>query len=116
MGLKYENLYYKNTVSANLRSYLYKEDTHVFCYYVIPCIFLNNMPSFLKWCDDNNTSFVKFKSTEKNVEQFITLLSSLHKNKEFMKTVKLLEKINSVDKKIPNILFNTMRMISIEHF
>ena len=116
MGLKYENLYYKNTVSANLRSYLYKEDTHVFCYYVIPCIFLNNMPSFLKWCDDNNTSFVKFKSTEKNVEKFITLLSSLHKNKEFMKTVKLLEKLNSVDKKIPNILFNTMRMISVEHF
>ena len=117
MGMKYENLYYKNTVSSNLRSYLYKEDTNVFCYFVIPCIFLNQLPDFLLWCDKNNTSFIKFKSSQSNVDNFITLISTLFKNKELLKTVNMIESgYNKYDKKMPNILSNTMRMVMIEHF
>jgi hypothetical protein len=58
MGLKYNDLYERRENSAYLRQQLYKEHTHVFSYYILTAIFLNDYRQFIDWCGTNNANAV----------------------------------------------------------
>ena len=63
MGLTYNNIHEPGEKNAYLRKNLYREDTHVFSYYILTAIFLNNYYEFLSWCNNHNTALLQLNGT-----------------------------------------------------
>ena len=68
--LGFMGLRYKDIVSGGHLRNLYKENTHVFAYYVMTAIFLNDQEGFLLWCHKNNTRLFKFQVSPSNFTAF----------------------------------------------
>ena len=126
MGLSYQDMYSKDDESVHLREKLYREETNVFSYYVLTCIFMSDYYNFMKWCEINNINLIRFNSTERNFIKFGDLINKLY-NSENMKegliciSNSINNKVNSKTnkrneyiKKNHNFILNTMRMSSIE--
>ncbi len=71
MGLHYADLH-----SASKAKHLYKENTHVFAYYILSAIFLNDAAGFMLWCKKHNTNLFKFKATNESFKQFGAYIAS----------------------------------------
>lgn len=121
MGLEYKNLYSNDFQSKNMRENLYKERTNVLAYYIIKTILLNNYPSFLSWCDNNNYSLIAFKKTINNQNNFCEFISNNYKKKSmienidnteyFINKIKNNKKINS---NVKTFLLSNLRMTICE--
>ena len=72
MGLQYQDLH------SNKRTALYKENTHVFAYYVITAVFLNDYQGFILWCRKNNTALLKFDLTPANFKAFTDYIAQVY--------------------------------------
>jgi hypothetical protein len=64
MGLTYNNIHEPGEKNAYLRKNLYREDTHVFAYYILTAIFLNDYCGFLSWCNNHNTALLQLNGAE----------------------------------------------------
>ena len=131
MGLNYKDLYDKREKSAYLRQQLYKEDTHVFAYYVLTAIFLNDYKQFIEWCGKTNgvadangvvgtnkidtnkigtnaigTHIMKFNCNEQSFSKMSVYISSIYSNKELLKTIQQVKTVNKNN--------NTTRMAMID--
>jgi hypothetical protein len=122
MGLTYNNIHEPGEKNAYLRKNLYREDTHVFAYYILTAIFLNDYCGFLSWCNNHNTSLLqlngaqyvfndlgKYIETQYNNERIlngITIVNGIHSTRRDSKHS------NKTDKYIK--LLNTTRMSIIE--
>jgi len=112
MGLNYKDLYDKREKSAYLRQQLYKEDTHVFAYYVLTAIFLNDYKQFIEWCGETNevngvgTHIMKFKCNEQSFSKMSAYISNIYNNKELLMVT---QQVKTVDKNN-----NTTRMTVID--
>ena len=60
MNMNYDMLY-KNDKTSKYGKILYKENTNVFCYYIIKTIMLFFYDDFFKWCNLNNSNLIKFE-------------------------------------------------------
>ena len=80
MGLHYKDIHEKNDKKENtLSRKLYKENTHVFAYYVLSAVFLNDYEGFLLWCRKNNlTSLLKFNDNDKGFDSFFDYIKSVY--------------------------------------
>ena len=87
MGLHYRDLpskslqgkeKHKETKHNTLSLAMYKENTHVFAYYVMTAIFLNDYEGFLLWCRKNNSSLLKFNNTPAGFESFFSYIHGIH--------------------------------------
>ena len=106
MGLHYEDLH-----TADKR-HLYKENTHVFAYYILSAIFLNNHQEFLLWCKKNNTHLLKFNGA---FEAFGDYIAANYKCISLLNNLSQMDTLNKQVKKGKNkVLMNTTRM-SIIH-
>ena len=106
MGLNYEDLH-----TADKR-HLYKENTHVFAYYILSAIFLNNHQEFLLWCKKNNTHLLKFNGA---FEAFGDYIAANYKCISLLNNLSQMDTLNKQVKKGKNkVLMNTTRM-SIIH-
>jgi hypothetical protein len=76
MGLHYHDLHNKS--SSYMRTKLYKENTHVFAYYILTAVFLNDYQGFVLWCKKNNKVLLKFDSTPKNFKAFEDYIVSIY--------------------------------------
>ena len=76
MGLHYNDIHDKK--SNYLRDKLYKENTHVFAYYIMTAIFLNDYEGFLLWCKNNNKVLLKFDLTPENFAAFTEYIESVY--------------------------------------
>lgn len=113
MGLTYEDLHDSREKSVFLRKQLYKENTHVFAYYVLPAIFLNDYKHFITWCStNNNVSFLKFDCQEANFKKMANYIEAVYKNPTLLKTLTDVAKV-TVSKK-QHQLDNTTRMAVID--
>ena len=100
MGLNYKDLYNKS--SAYLKQHLYKENTHVFGYYILTAVFLNNYKGFIQWCWTNNVSknnvasvkegsgnsdmsFMKFNCNEESLKKIGEYINSMYDNDSLLK-------------------------------
>ena len=119
MGLSYTDLFSNTFESKKLRDTLYKEDSNVLSYYIIKTILINNYPSFLNWCEMNNSSLLQFKKTIKNQIEYCNLIKENYKTRSMLENVKLTEqffsklnfnKLNSKKTKKMNYLLSNMRM------
>lgn len=95
LGIKYENLYKNDYESNKIRSTLYKEKTSVFAYYVITAILINDYTKFIKWCNENNLSLLKFNKTSLTLDSFYEFIKLQYKNELFIKSLKCIKKINN---------------------
>jgi len=141
MGLNYKDLYELNERSSYLREQLYKENTHVFGYYILTAIFLNNYRQFITWGANNvvmgannvvmgannvvmganigaNNAFMKFNCEEKNFQKFGDYIMRIYRNNELHKIIDAVQKINlsnkKVNKKINKELLTTTRMSGVD--
>jgi hypothetical protein len=104
-----------------MRENLYKERTNVLAYYIIKTILLNNYPTFLSWCDNNNYSLIAFKKTINNQHNFCEFIKHNYKKKSmlenidnthyFINKIRNTKKINS---NVKNFLLSNLRMTICE--
>ena len=82
MGLKYDDLY--DDTKKNVSLTLYRENTNVFSYCVLTCIFLNDYLSFLKWCFDKNDDMIRFSITDENFNRFGDFIKTQYTSKNLL--------------------------------
>ena len=116
MGLKYKNIVTNNGINNSLKILFYKENTNVFSYYVVKCIFLYYKDDFILWCKKHNIlNIFNFLKSEENLDSFFELIESLYSKYSLMgdmeKAFKLLMKTKrGYAKNEKNILTKTLRM------
>lgn len=110
MGLRYDNLYHSNTNAVYLRN-LYKENTHVFAYYIMTAIFLNDHSGFMLWCKKNNTRLFKFQATPEIFTSLENYIKEKYKCISLLKGLGQMSILNSkVNKSANKKLSRTTRM------
>jgi len=112
MGLHYKDLHMKeNTLSAQL----YNEDTHVFAYYVMTAVFLNDYEGFLLWCRKNNTTLMKFNGSDKGFQLFLEYIKSTHNCESLQQGIVMMGRLMEQHKKNTNAeLVKSTRMSLIQ--
>ena len=103
MGLSYNdiydsNMYDNNTDKSILRNNLYRENTHVFAYFIMTAIFLNDYSGFMIWCKKHNENLLKFNSTDDNFIEFFEYIK--HK----YNCISLLNNITEMKKLISSMI------------
>jgi len=116
IGMKYENLYKNDKISISLRNTLYKEKTNVFAYYIITSILLNDYTKFLKWCNINNFTMIKFNKTPRTLESFYLFIKKYYTNSLYITSLKCVEKMNKLIMNRENNTFlkKSLRMTILE--
>ena len=121
MGLNYTDLYETNERSGYLRQQLYKENTHVFGYYILTAIFLNDSAQFIGWCHANNNAeqrpagFMKFNCTEQSFKNIGEYISGMYKNTGLLKTIEACKTLKLTPVKKYKDLINTTRMTVVDN-
>ena len=110
MGLSLNDVVGDCQTSLLKKQTLYKENTNVFCYYILKNFLIQHYDIFVLWCKDNNIELLSFKNTEKTVDEFVELIKQLTiVKKEYLLMEKIYrEKFNNSE------LFKTMRMTVCE--
>jgi hypothetical protein len=112
MGLHYNDIHQKNNY---LRDKLYKENTHVFAYYVMTAVFLNDYQGFLLWCKKNNQVLLKFDLTSLNFKEFSDYIERIYNCSALLNGIDYMGKLNKqVNRGKNENLMKTTRM-SIIH-
>lgn len=93
MGLNYKSLYSKGSQLNALRKNLYKENSHVFAYFIAKSIVLFNYQEFLAWCLKHNENILQFKETHENQHAFCELIEKHFNSKRFLKSVDCSEQL-----------------------
>ena len=112
MGLQYKDLLTKN--NTFLRK-LYKENTHVFAYYIMTAIFLNDSTGFMLWCKKNNTRLLKFKATPDTFISFETYIKSVYECISLFEGIGGMGALNAKVNKTQNKALKTTTRMSIIH-
>jgi hypothetical protein len=119
MGLTYQDLYSTDDI---LRNTMYREKSHVFPYYIITAMFMNDFQGFLSWCKYNNTKqtrsniknkhnksyFIQFNYSEENIEDFGNYIQNIYKSNEFLNGIATIKKYKREQKD------DTLRMSIVE--
>ena len=111
MGMSYRSLILKD-IEYN-SSYI--EKTNIFSYYIIKTILLMNFQEFLQWCEDHNTTLIKFNSKQSHQLELCKFIKSMYNSPRFINQLiemeMLVKKLRSVKNK--NLMF-TMKMCLLE--
>jgi len=111
MGLRYEDLYRSKDAKATYLHNLYKENTHVFAYYIMTAIFLNDHQGFMLWCKKNNTRLLKFKVSSDSFKSFENYISSVYDCISLLNSLGQMGTLNAKVNKSKNTeLMSTTRM------
>jgi hypothetical protein len=101
--------------SHTLRTQLYRENTHVFSYYVLTAIFLNDTQGFLLWCKKHNEVLLRFNPTDTNFTDLGDYIKSIYNCIPLQHGVKYMNQlIKQINKSTKKKLMLTTRM-SIIH-
>ena len=129
MGLTYNNIHEPGEKNAYLRKNLYREDTHVFAYYILTAIFLNDYCGFLSWCNNHNTALLQLNGAQyvfndlgdyieeqynnESILNGINVVNGLHASKHSNNKTEPSKASSNKKEKYKNLL-NTTRMSIIE--
>ena len=113
MGLSYEELYSNSKHSEVIRENLYKENTHVFAYYIMTSVFLNDYKGFILLCKNNNNSLLQFNATPGGLKAFSDYIETIYDCISLLNSISHMSKLNNNNKNNKE-LSNTTRM-SIIH-
>jgi hypothetical protein len=93
MGLNYSSIHSQEAHSHALRENLYKENSHVFAYYIAKGIILFNYQGFLAWCQKHNENILQFKETHDTQHAFCEFIEKHFNSKRFIKSVDCCERL-----------------------
>lgn len=93
MGLTYETIHTKEAHQNALRKNLYKENSHVFAYYIAKGIILFNYQGFLSWCHKHNDNILQFKETHDTQHAFCEFIEKHFNSKRFAMSVACSERL-----------------------
>jgi hypothetical protein len=90
MGLNYTDI---TSAQVYLKAHLYKEDTHVFGYYILTALFLNDYKEFMQWCaaTNNNNSIMKFNCQAESFQKMGTYIQQIHHKDDVLRMLSLLQ-------------------------
>lgn len=71
---------HRNRSLSFLRDLTYKENTNVFCYYILKCIFIYHFPLFISWCMKENDEILFLTKNH----QLSMLVEVLYNKKNFV--------------------------------
>ena len=113
------DMLYKNDKTSKYAKILYKENTNVFCYYIIKTIMLFYYDDFFKWSNLNNSNILKFDKRGVNLVRFYNFIEKKYRSEYFIESIHKMEifflkKMNS-NSKINIILKKTGRMSICEN-
>jgi hypothetical protein len=109
MGLQYSDL------QTRTKRHLYKENTHVFAYYIMTAIFLHDQQGFLLWCKKHNTQLVRFNPMPAHFQAFAAYIAENSNCISLLKNFTQMESLNKqVNKGKNKVLMATTRMSIIE--
>ena len=86
----------------------YKESTPVFSYYVLTCINLMNLNSFITWCSQNNKIIFNFDTHDANLEKYVQFIKKMRTNKYVIKNISCIQSL--LENNEDDWLNNTLRM------
>ena len=115
MGLHYNDIH--GDKPNYLSDKLYKENTHVFAYYIMTAIFLNDYQGFIMWCKTNNKALLQFDLSQENFKAFAEYIESVYNCNTFLNGIDYMGKLNqqvNQSKSKNETLIKTTRM-SIIH-
>jgi len=87
MGINYQILVDESEHSKKMMRSFYRENTHVFAYYVLTSILLHSHNDFLSWCIKNNgdgLNMFKIKATQ---HDFVKLITSCYKKNDLLQKI-----------------------------
>jgi hypothetical protein len=117
MGLTYNNIHEPGEKNAYLRKNLYREETHVFAYYILTAIFLNDYIGFLSWCNNHNTALLQLNGAQYVFNDLGDYIQQQYNNESILYSITNVTNVNETDtskKKKYIKLLNTTRMSIIE--
>jgi hypothetical protein len=87
--LTYNHMSYVDLYSANsaMKRQQYREDSHVLSYYIIKSLLMFHKNAFIEWCSDNNSKFLDFEKTDKNIDRFCDLIRQIHNSPGYVESV-----------------------------
>ena len=90
--LRHMNLTYTDIIDEPLSVRRFKENSNVFAYYILECIFYYYINEMLEWCKINNTNTLQFRGeSQKRLCEFIR---KRYRNKRFLQDIETVS-INS---------------------
>lgn len=94
VGVNYEVLIDESENSKRMMRSFYRENTHVFAYYVLTSILLHNHGDFLSWCMKKNGHGLDIFRVKATQHEFVELIAACYKKND------LLQKIVETEKKV----------------
>ena len=82
--MSYVDLY---STASTTKQQQYREESHVLSYYIIKSLLMFHKNAFIEWCSDNNTKFLDFEKTQKNIDRFCDLIRQMHRSPEYAKAI-----------------------------
>jgi hypothetical protein len=111
LGLKYRELYETTDHAVLLRHERYRENTHVFSYYILKCILMFHYNDFIEWCIKNNNSSIQFTKTQENINKLFEFIKEKYNSVEYLRTIEIFENWFSKEgNKTAQMEMETMRM------
>jgi hypothetical protein len=111
LGLKYRELYETTKHATLMRNEKYKENTHVFSYYILKCIIMFYYNDFIEWCVKNNNSSIQFTKTQENIYQLFNFVKEKYNTVEYLRTIEIFENwLSKKENQNGKMELKTMRM------
>jgi hypothetical protein len=109
MGLTYHDILHSS--KSDIAHHLYKEKTHVFPYFILKSILMNNVKSFIIWCYNTNINLLRFSQNNKSLLSFYDLIKQNYQSNVLFENIRLIEKfMKTLNKSSEHKLIMTSRM------
>jgi hypothetical protein len=111
LGLKYRELYETTDNAKRIRYERYKENTHVFSYYILKCIIMFHYNDFIEWCVKNNNNSIQFTKTQENIHRLFEFIKEKYNSSEYLRTIEIFENwLSKKENQNGKMELETMRM------
>lgn len=84
-GLDYKKISNRNFAGK------FKQETHVFEYFILRGILFSNYNKFLEFILENQKNLLVFEKKEKNIKKFFELIKNIYSEKKFLEMVEMVE-------------------------
>lgn len=90
MGLNYNDLY---SPGAYMKAHLYKEETHVFGYYMLTTLFLADYKEFMQWCAviNSHNNLMKFSCQPESFQKMALYIQQIYNKPELLRILSVLK-------------------------
>ena len=82
--MSYVDLY---VTSSGAKQRRYREESHVLSYYIIKSMLMFHKNTFISWCLHNNTKFLDFEKTSRNIDGFCEMIRHIYRSPRYVESI-----------------------------